>query len=385
MKRKICVITGTRADYGILYPVMRAIQSSAQLQLYVVVTCMHLMPEFGYTIREIERDGFPLYAKIDISYQEDSGRAIAFALGRELSALAKTFARLKPDLVMVLGDRGEMLIAAIAANYLNIPVVHLHGGEISGHVDGILRHAITKLAHLHFVATGQAKARVLKLGEERWRVHRVGAPALDRLKQEKLPGKKELVKKYHLAANESIVLLAQHPISTESDKAAWQIGQTLAALASLKLQTVVIYPNADAGGRRMIKVIKRNEQNPCFQGYQSLPHKDYLGLLKIAAVLVGNSSSGLIEAPSFGLPAVNIGSRQSGRERGINVIDVPVAKNAIRRAIKKALTDKKYLAAVKRQKNHYGDGQASRRIVRVLANVPLNKRLLEKRLIDQWK
>ena len=198
MKQKICVITGTRADYGILYPVMKAIKASKDLELYVVATGMHLMPEFGYTLKEIEKDGFQVYKKVDSSYKEDTGEAMADSLGKTLSAFAKTFNSLKPSIVLVLGDRGEMLAAAVAANYLNIPVAHIHGGEVSGHVDGLLRHAITKLSHIHFPATEGSKKRIIKLGEESWRIFVAGAPALDRILNEKLPTAIELAKKYDI-------------------------------------------------------------------------------------------------------------------------------------------------------------------------------------------
>jgi len=166
MKRKVCVITGTRADYGILNPVMHAIRNSKNLSLYIIATCMHLMREFGFTIREIERDGFNIYEGVDISYKEDSGEAMAYSIGKATCAFSRSLARLKPDIVIVLGDRGEMLAVAIASNYLGIPVAHIHGGEQSGHVDGILRHAITKLAHIHFPATESAKKRIIRLGED---------------------------------------------------------------------------------------------------------------------------------------------------------------------------------------------------------------------------
>ena len=215
MKRKICVITGTRADYGILYPVMKKIRASGKLELYVVATGMHLMKEFGYTVREIEKDGFKIYAKVDISYKEDIGQAMAFSVGKAVSMFSKVFGKLKPAMVMVMGDRGEMLAAAIAANYMNIPVAHIHGGEISGHVDGVVRHAITKLAHIHFPATQKAKKRILNLGEEPGRVFVAGAPALDSI----LNGKFELTKKYPIAVNKPFVLLVQHPVLAQSDKA----------------------------------------------------------------------------------------------------------------------------------------------------------------------
>ncbi|MEW6679861.1 MAG: UDP-N-acetylglucosamine 2-epimerase [bacterium] len=380
MKRKVCVVTGTRADYGILFPVLKAINTSENLELLIVATCMHLMQEFGYTINEIERDGFKIFEKIDISYSKDTGEAMAYSLGKALSAFSKVFSRLRPDIVVVLGDRGEMLAAVVASDYLNIPIAHIHGGEVSGHVDGLLRHAITKLAHIHFPATQKAKERIIKLGEEPWRIFCVGAPALDRILNEKLPDKKILTSEYRIQDNLPLVLLIQHPVIGEYKEAGKQIKLTLEALKEFKLQTIVIYPNADAGGRKMILVIERYEKNHLVKSFKSISHRDYLGLMRIASFLIGNSSSGIIEAPSFKIPVINIGVRQNGRERSTNVIDVPHDKDAIVKAIKKALYDKKFLAQVKRCKNPYGDGHASEQIVKVLSTIKLDKKLLQKQI-----
>lgn len=380
MKRKICVITGTRADYGILHPVMKAIEASKDLSLYIIAIGMHLMKEFGFTVNEIKKDGFKVYKQVDTSYKEDTGLAMADSIGRAVSELSKTFAKLKPDIVVVLGDRGEMLAAAVAANYLNIPVAHLHGGEVSGHVDGLLRHAITKLAHIHLPATEKAKTRILKLGEEPWRTFVAGAPALDRILHEKLPKKKEVIEKYKINLGRPFLILLQHPVIVEGNNSAEQMKVSLEAIKGFNLQTMAVYPNADAGGRRMIDVIREYEGNNYIQAVKSIPHKDYLGLMKIASVLIGNSSSGIIEAPSFGLAAVNIGSRQNGRERGVNVIDVPHDKNAIIQAIKKALYDKGFRTRVSKGKNPYGDGNAAERIVKILSKIRLGKILLQKQM-----
>lgn len=380
MKRKICVITGTRADYGIFSPVMKSIKSSNNLKLYIVATCMHLMKEFGYTVKEIEKDGFNVYEKVNISYKEDTGQAMAFSVGKAVSMFSKVFARLRPDFVLVLGDRGEMLAAAISANYANIPVAHLHGGEVSGHIDGILRHAITKLSHIHFPATESAKERILKLGEEKYRIFRVGAPAIDRILNEQLPNKGELSRKYKINDDEPLALLVQHPVSTENNNSGKQIKASLEAIKKLSLQTILIYPNADAGGRKMLCIIRQYKIYSFIKIFKSIPHKDYLGLMKMADVLIGNSSSGITEAPSFHLPVVNIGSRQKGRERSFNIIDAPHNKNAIIKAIKKALYDKNFKEEVKQCKNPYGDGHASKRIVNVLAHIKLDKKLLQKQI-----
>jgi len=380
LKRKICVITGTRADYGIFYPVMKKIKENKSLRLYIVATCMHLMREFGYTLREIEKDGFSIYEKVDISYKEDTGEAMAHSVGMGVIKFAQVFGRLNPDIVILLGDRGEMLSAAVSANYLNIPVAHIHGGEISGHLDGILRHAITKLAHIHFPATHKSARRILKMGEEKSRIHVVGAPALDRILSGDYTHESELLRKYKLEKNEKLILVVQHPVLTQIDFSGRQMEITMEAVIKFELPTIIIYPNADAGGRKMISVIKRYEKFSFIKTYKSIPHKDYLGMLRIASVLVGNSSSGIIEAPSFKLPVVNIGIRQQGRERSTNVIDVPHDREKIEKAIGKALFDKKFREKVRRCKNPYGDGKASERIVDVLSKIKIDRELLQKKL-----
>ncbi len=380
MKRKVCVITGSRAEYGILAPVMRAIQSSKRFRLSVVVTGMHLMPEFGYTIKEIQRDGFSIDAKIDMSHTQDEGKAMAEAVGRGVSKLAGCFDKLRPDLVLTVGDRGEVLAAAVVANYMNIPFAHIHGGEVSGHVDGIVRHAITKLAHIHFPATPKARERILKLGEEPWRVIVAGAPSLDRILRNHMTSKQTLLKKYSIDPNQPLGLLVQHPVHTQMREAGEQIQTTLQAIVDLKLQTLVVYPNADAGGRAMIKVLERFKKHPFLKYYKSIPHADYLGFLKIATVLIGNSSSGIIEAASFHLPAINIGCRQEGRERTVNVIDVPHETKIIARIIQKIIHDQKFQRRIRQCRNPYGDGHASQRIVNFLRQMNLNNRLLQKRI-----
>jgi len=380
MKRKICVVTGSRSDYGIFYSLMKAIEGYPGFKLYIIATCMHLMKEFGYTVREIEKDGFDIYEKINISYSEDSGEAIAGAIGKAVSKFSKALSKLSPDILVILGDRGEMLAASIAAAYLNIPVAHIHGGEVSGHVDGLLRHAITKLSHIHFPATQCSADRIMNLGEEPWRIFKAGAPALDRIKKAHLPDKDRLFKKYNLAQDKHLIILIQHPVSSHVKDAGKQIRITLETLKNLKIQTVIIYPNADAGGKKMIEIIKKYESLPFVRSFKNISHEDYLGLLKFAAVLVGNSSSALIEAPSFSLPAVNIGIRQEGRERGRNIIDVDHDKGQIMKAIKKAIYNKRFRASVKRSENPYGDGKACERIMQVLSRIGLDERLLQKRI-----
>ncbi len=383
--RKIAVLTGTRAEYGILRPLLRAIENHPNLDLALIVTGMHLSEEFGYTIEEIKRDGFKIDAKIEMLHKEDTRSAMAKSIGECIKKITEVLDRIKPDFLVLLGDRAEMLAGAVAASYTGVPIAHLHGGEVSGSIDDSVRHAITKLAHLHFPATRKSAKRIIKMGEEPSRVFVVGALALDTILNEKLPSRVELSKKYDLDLSKPILLVVQHPVVTEADEAAYQIKETLDALVELNHQinhqTILIYPNADAGGRRMIKMIKKYRKYPFLKCFKSIPFNDYLGLMSIASVMVGNSSSGIIEAPSFHLPVVNIGTRQAGRERSVNVIDVGYNKEEILRAIKKALYDKKFLMKVRRCKNPYGDGKAAQRIVKVLAKIKITPSLLQKRIV----
>ena len=378
--RKIAVVTGTRAEYGILKPVLKAIKACPRLDLVLMVTGMHLSKEFGYTIKEIRKDGFKIDAKVEMLYTEDTGAAMAKSIGKCIQKMTEMLERIKPDFIVLLGDRAEMLAGAVAASYMGIPIAHLHGGEVSGSVDDSVRHAITKLAHIHFPATQESANRIIKMGEDPSKIFIVGAPSLDTILNEKPPERAELSKRYGLDLAKPILLVLQHPVVTEADEAARQIKETLDAIVELKHQTILIYPNADAGGRRMIKVIKKYEKYPFIKSFKSIPYTDYLGLMKVVSVMIGNSSSGIIEAPSFHLPVVSIGTRQKGRERSTNVIDVGYDRGEIVKAVKKALCDRKFRAKVKKCKNPYGDGKASQRIVKVLSKIEITPKLLQKRI-----
>jgi UDP-hydrolysing UDP-N-acetyl-D-glucosamine 2-epimerase len=378
-KRKILYITGTRADYGLMKSVLREIDKHPKLELAIVVTGMHLMDEFGLTINEIKKDGFKIH-KIDALYEKDSKEAMVNFIGKFIQLLTKKVIETKPDIILILGDRGEMLAGAIVGAYLAIPVAHLHGGEITSTVDEFSRHATTKLAHIHFPATEKSAERIVRMGEEPSNVFVVGAPGLDTILNEKMVEPEELAKKYEFDLSKPILLVVQHPVTTEVNDAPDHIHETLDAILELKYQTVLIYPNADAGGRKMIEVIKEYEQYPFIKTFKSIPYKEFLSLMKMASVMVGNSSSGIIEAPSFGLPVVNIGSRQKGRERAENVIDVGYDKEEIKAAIKAALCDVDFKEKVKKCKNPYGDGKAGIKIADVLSKKKIDKEVLQKRL-----
>lgn len=379
--RTIGVVTGTRAEYGLLSPVLKAIERHPELELCLIVAGMHLSPEFGYTAREIERDGFKIDVRIDTLLSSDTGAAMAKSLGIALLGITQAFEKRLPDIILVLGDRGEALAAAIAGTHMNIPVAHIHGGEVTkGMVDESIRHSITKFAHIHFPATKQSAERIIKLGEEEDRIHVVGAPALDIILNEELVSPEVLAEEFHLDLKKPIIMLAQHPVTTQAHQAAEQMTETVEALIEMKQQTIIIYPNADAGGRSMVEVIKKYEKLPFIQTYRSLPYKVFLSLMRIATVMVGNSSSGIIESASFGLPIVNIGIRQEGRQRADNIIDVPHERKEIAMAVKKAIEDEEFRAKAKGCENPYGDGKTGRRIAHILSRIEIEPSLLCKKI-----
>jgi len=379
--RKITVVTGTRAEYGILNPVLKAIEAKPELELSLAVTGMHLSHEFGYTIKEIENDGFKIDARVDMLLSSDTLGAMAKSVGLGVMGMAQTWEQLKPDIILILGDRIEPLAAAISGAYMNIPIAHIHGGDSPrGGLDEYARHAITKLAHIHFPATKKSAERILKMGEDEWRVYVVGSPTLDVILNEILAPIEELAQRFNLDLSQPLILVVQHPVTTQVEKAPKQIRETLEAIVQAGYPAIVIYPNSDAGGRKMIEVIMEFEKHPFIKTFTSLPRKEYLSLMKRASVMAGNSSSGIVEAPSLGLPVVNIGTRQEGRERGENVIDVGHDKQEIVKAIEKALTDKDFLSKVKKCQSPYGDGKTSQRIAEILSKVEITPQLLQKKI-----
>jgi len=379
--RSVAVVTGTRAEFGILTPILVEIMRSKDLELHIIATGMHLSEVHGYTLKDIERSGFRVDEVVDMSPCDDSEASMAKALGKGIIGVTEAFERINPDIVLVLGDRSEAFAGAIAGAYTNRVVVHVHGGEVTkGCIDESIRHAVTKLAHVHFPATRDGAERIIKLGERRANVHVVGAPALDVILNVAKSTPEEVAKELGLDLTKPIILAVQHPVTTQADEAADQMRVTLAALVALHEQTVLLYPNNDAGGIRMIKVIERSNFPPYIRTYPSLPQKQYLGLMATAAVMVGNSSSGIIEAPSFGLPFVNIGMRQEGRLRGDNVIDVPHDRDAIVEAVRKALHDKTFREKVSKRRNPWGDGKAAKRIVKLLSELEITEELLQKQI-----
>lgn len=380
-RRKICVVTGGRAEYGLLRTVMRAIRQDPRLRLQVVAAGAHVTRLFGDTIAFIRDDGFDIDATVRMTPRSDSSAAMARSVGRGIEGMVTALEVLRPDIVLILGDRVEALAAAVAGAYMNIAVAHIHGGDSAkAGLDENARHAITKLAHLHFAATRKSAERIRKLGEPSDRIFVVGGPGIDEIAGAKAAPRTELATRFGVTGSKPLAVVVQHPVTTEPANASQQIQATLAAIADLGIQALVIYPNADAGARTMISIMESfARSHSLIQVHRSLSRADFLGLMRIADVLVGNSSSGIIEAPSFSLPVVNIGSRQHGRERGLNVIDVDYDRQAIAAAIRKALTPA-FVARARRGKNPYGDGHAGNRIANVLCSVKIGAEFMQKQI-----
>jgi UDP-hydrolysing UDP-N-acetyl-D-glucosamine 2-epimerase len=382
--RTIGVVTVGRSDYGIYLPILRRIEADADLQLLLYVSGMHLSPEFGLTVEQIEADGFAIHERVEILLSSDSAEGVSKSMGLGTIGFAQTFGRQRPDVLLVLGDRFEMHAAAIAAVPFKIPVAHIHGGELSeGAIDDALRHSITKMSHLHFVSTEDYARRVIQMGEDPWRVLVSGAPSLDNLKSTKLLTRQELEQQFDLDLEESFLLVTYHPVTLESDETQKHVIDLLLALAESGMATVFTYPNADAQGRMIIDLITEfSAKHENSRVVANLGTQGWFSLMKIAAAMVGNSSSGIIEAASFGLPVVNIGNRQRGRLRAANVIDAGYSQSEIAAAISRAVQPD-FRAGLANLVNKYGDGQAADRIVESLRNAEIGDKLLLKRFYDQ--
>lgn len=380
-KRKIVALTGSRADYGILRSVLFAMQKYSNLEVSLIATSMHLDDEFGYTLKEIKKDRFIIAGKVDILDSSDKPSSMAESVGKGIIGIVRILEKKRPDIFLLNTDRLETLAGAIAASFMNIPVAHMHGGEVSGSIDESSRHAITKLAHIHFASTKENAARIIRMGEDPKRVFVVGAAGLDFISKKKLLSPKKIFKKYGLDNTRPFFLVVQHPVTTEIEQAGFQMSQTMQALVKLRQQAVLIFPNADAGGRKMIKTIKKYLHHSFIKAYKSLPHLDYLSIMNAATVMIGNSSSGIIESPSFKLSVVNIGTRQQGRQRASNAIDVGYSKKEILKGINKALYDRVFIKKLKKCKNPYAANKnAGDRIASILSRTKIDNKLLQKRI-----
>ena len=381
--RTIGVVTVGRSDYGIYLPLLKRIQADRSLRLWLFAGGMHLSREFGMTVRMIEEDGYRVREKVDMNLEGDSPRAISESIGLGVKGFAVAFARSRPDILVVLGDRFDMFAAAVAALPFKIPVAHIHGGEVTrGAIDDSLRHSITKLSHLHFVSTTRYARRVIQLGEDPRRVTVCGAPGLDHLKSIRLLTRRELGKRFGVDLTVPPLLVTFHSTTLEYEKAGQQTDELLAALRAVGRPVVFTLPNADTGGRVILrKITSFVGQWPQSRLIENLGTQAYFSFMSVAAAMVGNSSSGIIEAPSFKLPVVNIGMRQDGRIRARNVLDVECERSSIAAAIRRALGGG-FRGRLRRLANPYGDGRASERIVARLKSVRLDPELILKRFHD---
>jgi UDP-hydrolysing UDP-N-acetyl-D-glucosamine 2-epimerase len=373
MKRKVAVFTGTRAEYGLLYWLLKDVQASERLQLQLIVSAMHLSPEFGQTWRQIEQDGFPIDAKVEMLLSSDSATGVAKSMGLGTIGFADALDRLRPDWLVVLGDRFEALAIVQAALVMRVPVVHLHGGETTeGAFDDAIRHAITKMASLHFVAAQPYRRRVIQMGEAPDTVFDVGALGLDHLARTPLMSPAELARSIGFPLAQPYVLATYHPVTAQDEDPAATAQAMLQALDSLPgHQVLLTFPNADNGGRAIIECMQRHaaQQPQRVALVESLGSRRYLSALAHASAVVGNSSSGIIEAPAFKVPTVNIGVRQQGRLAAASVVDCRAEHADIARALQLAISER-FRERCATVVNPYGQGAASARIVQVLEARP---------------
>ena len=392
-KRVIAVFTGNRAEYGLQYPILKAISVHPDLEYRLMVSGAHLDNNFGHTLQEITSDGFEIHAEVKIEMDADTLYATAQAIGSGVMAISQALNQIRPDLLVVYADRFEGFAAVIAGTQMNIPTAHVEGGDLTegGALDDSVRHAMTKLAHLHFTTNKQATNRVLSMGEESWRVFTVGFPAIDLVKDGNFASQTEVAEHFRLDLMRPIVIFTQHSVTTEFEQATDQIKPSLEALKRLVsegVQVIITYPNNDAGGRHIISEINSFMTNgvPGIQLHRSLGRYNYHGVLalahdaKVRMVCAGNSSSGIKETPAFGCPTVNIGSRQEGRLRGDNVLDVDYETEAIYDSIKRCLWDEAFRSICRNTENPYGIGDAGKKIAQILATIPIDKSLLRKRM-----
>lgn len=378
MKRTIAVVTSSRADYNHLYWPLRELAARPDVDLRIIALGPHLSPEFGHTFREIENDGFRIDARIECLLSSDTDVGMAKTIGLATLSLADYLGVARPDLLLIPADRYEMLAPASAALALRIPVGHIEGGEISeGAIDDAVRNALTKLSHIHFTSTESARARVIAMGEQDWRVHCAGAPSLDHLRRSRLLERTELAAKLGIEFQPPTMLVSHHPITIARDTLR-EVDALFEALRCFHGQVLFCFPNADAGSRSLAgRAAEFLQGRPAGHLFQNLDPVTYWSLLRQVDLMVGNSSSGIMEAASFAVPVVNVGIRQRGRERGANVLDADPAFASIQSQLEKAVSAE-FRAALRGMQNPYGDGHAAERIAGVLSSVSVGEMLLRK-------
>lgn len=378
-KKKILFLTGSRGEWGYIRPILHLIEQRDDTEYRLIVTNMHLLSSFGESYKEIENDGFTIHYRLHMSLDGDSHYTMAKSLGICLSSLPDIIENEKPDWLVLAGDRGEQLMGAIAAGYTYTPVAHIQAGELSGNIDGMARHAIGKFVHLHLASNEDAKNRLIQLGEEPFRIFNVGAPQLDELVSVRYSELCDIEERLCVKLGDGYILAVMHPVTEESNRAREQAEIFIRALNGFELPKILIMPNNDAGSSNIKYAINHYRQGE-FHVYANLKREDYLCLLKNCSCIVGNSSSGLLEAPTFRIPAVNIGRRQHLRFRGNNVIDVGFHEEEIVSAIERAISAqfRKFLLA--NIDNPYGDGHSSEKILKLLIETKIDEKLIVKHL-----
>ena len=381
----IFIFTSTRADYGVQCWIIKEMQNSAKFNIYVIVGGTHLLEEYGNTIEEILKDDIKNIIKVPFLNISLDASSLTSSIGSGLIKISQIFNIYKPDFIVLLGDRHELFIMAIAALLDQVPIIHLHGGEsTTGVIDEQVRHAITKMAHIHMPSTSLYAENISKMGEEDWRIHIVGAPGLENIKKLELYTEEEIFKLTGVDVNKNTIICTYHPVTLEGeDSVKWQIKNLLKTLSKFDLQIVFTRPNAEVGSDEIVNMIRKFVDNtPKVYFFDSLGSKLYLSFLKYVRAIVGNSSSGIIEAPSFLIPSVNIGNRQEGRLRPESVIQTGYSVNEIYKGIEKALYNREFLMKIKNTKNPYGDGKANKYVIEAMnkiIKIPKEK-LLKKRL-----
>jgi GDP/UDP-N,N'-diacetylbacillosamine 2-epimerase (hydrolysing) len=382
-KRKIIVVTGARSEYDIVSPVLEKLRTDTSIDLGLIVTGSHLSEKFGNTIKFIEQDGYRIDARIQNLVESNEKIARIQSLGNQIKPLAEAFSNLQPDIVLVAGDREEAISVTMTAAFMDIPAAHLAGGDIAkdGNIDNSIRYAASKFAHIHFTLLEQHSQTLLKLGEDNWRIHCVGNPALDKFIQTAHLSKQQISD--HLkfdVTNEDFLLVVYHPIITEFDSETEKVGSLLSALKRTGLKCIINSPNSDAGHDAIVKAYNSfGNNNGKFHYFKNLPRDVYVNLMRHASCMVGNSSSGIIEAPSLGLPVVNTGSRQVGRIHAENVRFCSMESGEIEKTIAYWLNGNER-AILRGMKNPYGDGNSSEKIVKVLKEIDINSKLIHKNI-----
>jgi GDP/UDP-N,N'-diacetylbacillosamine 2-epimerase (hydrolysing) len=373
VKRKVCYVTGTRADFGLMRSTLTALRDSEVLELSIVVTGMHLSDKYGRTADDIKAAKLPISAVIELDFESATGAEMTRNLGKMMAGFVDAFLKLEPDLILVLGDRGEMLAAALSAVHLNIAVAHIHGGERSGTIDESIRHAISKLSHFHFVSTAQSRDRLVRMGELATSVYLTGAPGLDGIESLALRNREELLRDAVLNPGRPVALMVYHPVVQEAETGGAGAAGIIDIVLANGMQLVALKPNSDAGSEQIRTALEARAAHGDVRVVTHFPRELFVSWMAAADLMIGNSSAGIIEAASFGTPVINIGSRQNLRERNANIIDVGVDPAAIDQAIEHALEKGRY-----NRRNIYSDGRTVERIVRLIESISLDPSVMMK-------